>query len=44
LFETGLKTTDLGLYDTGTIVSWKVDKWTMWNWRRWIGDGCSKEW
>jgi hypothetical protein len=26
LFETGLRTTDLGLYDTGTIVSWKVDK------------------
>jgi hypothetical protein len=26
LFETGLRTTDLGLYETGTIVSWKVDK------------------
>jgi hypothetical protein len=26
LFETGLRTTDLGLYETGTIVSWKIDK------------------
>jgi hypothetical protein len=26
LFETGLRTTDLGLCETGTIVSWKVDK------------------
>jgi hypothetical protein len=26
LFETGLKTQDLGLYDTGTIVSWKENK------------------
>ena len=26
LFETGLRTIDLGLCETGTIVSWKVDK------------------
>ena len=26
LFETGLRTTDLGLCETGTIVSWKIDK------------------
>jgi hypothetical protein len=26
LFETGLRTTDLGLCETGTVVSWKIDK------------------